>query len=250
MNSLGENPNGGDGLSAEVTRPPEPTISAVLIVPEIPIAPLPSDLSSVPRKRPREEQPTPMGQESDLRRPASSLKTNGDRPSQHAGAGNKADGGRYNVSMRLSRALSGFTNLIFNSRIVPGISNVKRKRLRPGKLSPRRPVPDHILKPPYVNTGQSPGISTGIEVHDQKGIECMKASIVKASMHENFVWSVDSATNELSLFHCAFGVLFLLFFRAVAMFSSCQKEHVGCSSTRTFSKTSMSSRCSCTHEWS
>ncbi|CAN1191420.1 hypothetical protein LINPERHAP2_LOCUS41046 [Linum perenne] len=124
-------------------------------------------------------------------------------------------GGRYNVSMRLSRALSGFTNLIFNSRIVPGISNVKRKRLRPGKLSPRRPVPDHILKPPYVNTGQSPGISTGIEVHDQKGIECMKASIVKASMHENFVWSVDSATNELSLFHCAFGVLFLLFFRCI-----------------------------------
>ncbi|CAN1854632.1 Methionine aminopeptidase 1D, chloroplastic/mitochondrial [Linum perenne] len=78
--------------------------------------------------------------------------------------------------MRFSRALSGFTNLIFNSRIVPGTSNIKCKRLRPGKLSPRRPVPDHILKPPYVNTGQSPGISTGIEVHDLKGIECMRAS--------------------------------------------------------------------------
>ncbi|CAN0883833.1 Methionine aminopeptidase 1D, chloroplastic/mitochondrial [Linum grandiflorum] len=82
-------------------------------------------------------------------------------------------GGRIHVSMRFSRALSGLTNLILNRRIAP---EVKRKRLQPGKLSPRRPVPDHILKPTYVNSAQSPGISSGPEVHHQKGIECMRAS--------------------------------------------------------------------------
>ncbi|KAD3640925.1 hypothetical protein E3N88_30148 [Mikania micrantha] len=56
------------------------------------------------------------------------------------------------------------------------LPNSTRKRLKPGKLSPRRPVPDHILKPPYVASKKPPGITTGAEVHDEKGMECMRAS--------------------------------------------------------------------------
>lgn len=56
------------------------------------------------------------------------------------------------------------------------LSNNKRKPLKPGKVSPRLPVPDHILKPPYVNSQQPPGIASGPEIHDEKGIECMRAS--------------------------------------------------------------------------
>lgn len=62
------------------------------------------------------------------------------------------------------------------SRNLDGVSDTKRKRLRPGKVSPSRPVPDHILRPPYVNTQQPPGIASGLEVHDKKGIESMRAS--------------------------------------------------------------------------
>lgn len=56
------------------------------------------------------------------------------------------------------------------------VADGKRKRLRPGKISPCRPVPDHILRPPYVGSRQPPGIASGPEVHDEKGIECMRAS--------------------------------------------------------------------------
>lgn len=52
----------------------------------------------------------------------------------------------------------------------------KRKRLRPGKVSPPRPVPHHIPRPHYVDSLQLPGIASGPEVHDKKGIECMRAS--------------------------------------------------------------------------
>lgn len=51
-----------------------------------------------------------------------------------------------------------------------------RKRLKPGKVSPRRPVPEHIQTPPYVKSKKPPGIASGPEVHDEKGIECMRAS--------------------------------------------------------------------------
>ncbi|XP_044470769.1 methionine aminopeptidase 1D, chloroplastic/mitochondrial-like isoform X2 [Mangifera indica] len=84
--------------------------------------------------------------------------------------------GRKWVSLQLPRTFSGLTNLLFNRRNLDDVPNTKRKRLRPGKLSPSRPVPDHIPRPPYVNTWQAPGIASGPEVHDEKGIECMRAS--------------------------------------------------------------------------
>ncbi|KAI9166126.1 hypothetical protein LWI28_026675 [Acer negundo] len=81
--------------------------------------------------------------------------------------------GRQRVSMQTSRTLSGLTNFLFNRR---NLDEKKRKKLRPGKVSPYRSVPDHILRPPYVNSRQPPGIASGPEVHDEKGIECMRAS--------------------------------------------------------------------------
>ncbi|KAF8023148.1 hypothetical protein BT93_F0596 [Corymbia citriodora subsp. variegata] len=77
--------------------------------------------------------------------------------------------------MQLSRSLSGLTDLLFNRRN-EDVADGKRKRLRPGKISPCRPVPNHILRPPYVGSRQPPGIASGPEVHDEKGIECMRAS--------------------------------------------------------------------------
>ncbi|CAN6698371.1 unnamed protein product [Malus baccata var. baccata] len=76
---------------------------------------------------------------------------------------------------QLPRKFSGLTNLLFNGRNVDTVVN-KRKRLRPGKISPQHPVPDHIPRPPYVKSKKSPGIASGPEVHDEKGIECMRAS--------------------------------------------------------------------------
>lgn len=52
----------------------------------------------------------------------------------------------------------------------------KRRRLRPGKVSPPRLVPKHIQRPPYVKSKTPPGIASGPEVHDEQGIECMRAS--------------------------------------------------------------------------
>ncbi|KAG7011199.1 Methionine aminopeptidase 1D, chloroplastic/mitochondrial [Cucurbita argyrosperma subsp. argyrosperma] len=83
-------------------------------------------------------------------------------------------GGKH-VSMQLSRTLSGLANL-FNRRNLDEMQNMNRKRLRPGKVSPPRPVPDNIPRPPYVKSKRPPGIASGPEIHDEKGIECMRAS--------------------------------------------------------------------------
>ncbi|PSR87987.1 Methionine aminopeptidase [Actinidia chinensis var. chinensis] len=84
--------------------------------------------------------------------------------------------GRKHVSMQLSRSFSGLTDLLFNRRNLDELPGTERKRLRPGKLSPRRPVPAGIQRPPYVKSQKPPGIASGPEVHDQKGIDCMSAS--------------------------------------------------------------------------
>lgn len=62
------------------------------------------------------------------------------------------------------------------SRTLDELPNSKRKHLQPGKLSPLRLVPQHIKRPPYVNSQQAPGIASGPEVHNREGIECMRAS--------------------------------------------------------------------------
>ena len=61
-------------------------------------------------------------------------------------------------------------------RKIDDLTNSKRKRLKPGKVSPPRTVPKHIIRPPYVKSKAQPGIASGPEVHDEQGIECMRAS--------------------------------------------------------------------------
>lgn len=56
------------------------------------------------------------------------------------------------------------------------LADSKRQRLRPGKVSPIRPVPNHIPKPPYVKSRKPPGIASGPEIHNERGIACMRAS--------------------------------------------------------------------------
>lgn len=76
--------------------------------------------------------------------------------------------------MQLPKTFCSFVDLLFNKRNQD--VNDKRKRLRPGKVSPRLSVPDHIPKPPYVTSQQPPGIASGPEIHDERGVECMRAS--------------------------------------------------------------------------
>ena len=52
----------------------------------------------------------------------------------------------------------------------------KRPPLRRGRVSPRLPVPDHIPKPPYVDTSELPEISSEHQIHDSEGIARMKAA--------------------------------------------------------------------------
>lgn len=84
--------------------------------------------------------------------------------------------GTLNASKRLSRTLCNLTDLLFNRRKQEDLLNNKRNRLCPGKVSPCLHVPDHIPRPSYVNSHHSPGIASGPEVHDERGIECMRAS--------------------------------------------------------------------------
>lgn len=43
-------------------------------------------------------------------------------------------------------------------------------------MSQRLPVPDHILKPPYVGTNILPEISKEYQIHDSEGISHMRAA--------------------------------------------------------------------------
>lgn len=52
----------------------------------------------------------------------------------------------------------------------------KRQPLRRGKVSGRLPVPDHILKPPYVNSSVLPELSSEPQIHDEEGIARMRAA--------------------------------------------------------------------------
>nr|DAD35279.1 TPA_asm: hypothetical protein HUJ06_005919 [Nelumbo nucifera] len=72
-------------------------------------------------------------------------------------------------------------NLVIISKRISGLEEamrIKRRRppLRRGKVSPRLPVPDHIPKPPYLNTTLLPELSSEHQIHDAEGIPHMKAA--------------------------------------------------------------------------
>ncbi|KAJ4753258.1 Methionine aminopeptidase [Rhynchospora pubera] len=85
--------------------------------------------------------------------------------------------GNKQVSMQHRRVLCNLFDILFNrSNKEDDILDGKCKRLRPGKLSPHLTVPDHIMRPPYIDSRWSPQISKGAEIHDETGIEGMCAS--------------------------------------------------------------------------
>lgn len=69
-------------------------------------------------------------------------------------------------------------------------------------MSPSRPVPDHIPRPSYVNTWQAPGIASGPEVHDEKGIECMRASGRLAAQVLEYAGTLVKVNNDSFGFCC------------------------------------------------
>ncbi|XP_066322674.1 methionine aminopeptidase 1D, chloroplastic/mitochondrial-like isoform X3 [Miscanthus floridulus] len=85
--------------------------------------------------------------------------------------------GSRRVAYQATRTLCNLVDILFNRRSRDDAPENNPRRLRPGKVSPRLSVPNHIQRPPYVNSRQQrPGMNNGPEIHDEKGIECMRAS--------------------------------------------------------------------------
>ncbi|CAD5192914.1 methionine aminopeptidase 1B, chloroplastic-like [Musa acuminata AAA Group] len=79
----------------------------------------------------------------------------------------------------VSRKLSGLEEAmrIRRSRELQSSGKAtKRPPLRRGKVSGPLPVPEHILRPPYVGTKLLPEISSEHQIHDEEGIDRMKAA--------------------------------------------------------------------------
>ncbi|KAK7321137.1 hypothetical protein VNO77_31445 [Canavalia gladiata] len=62
----------------------------------------------------------------------------------------------------------------------------KRPPLRHGRISPCRPVPDHIPRPPYVGSNTLPGIASKHQIQDSDGIAKMRAACELAARVLNF----------------------------------------------------------------
>ncbi|KAG2654227.1 methionine aminopeptidase 1D, chloroplastic/mitochondrial-like [Panicum virgatum] len=84
--------------------------------------------------------------------------------------------GSRRMAYQATRTLCNLVDILFNRRSQDDAPENNPRRLRPGKVSPRLSVPNHIQLPPYVNSRQRPGVTNGPEIHDEKGIECMRAS--------------------------------------------------------------------------
>ncbi|AQK75146.1 Methionine aminopeptidase 1D chloroplastic/mitochondrial [Zea mays] len=85
--------------------------------------------------------------------------------------------GSRRLAYQATRTLCNLVDILFNRRNQDDAPENNPRRLRPGKVSPRLSVPNHIQRPPYVNSRQQrPGMNNGPEIHDENGIECMRAS--------------------------------------------------------------------------
>lgn len=158
--------------------------------------------------------------------------------------------GRNHVSMQLPKTLSGLTDFLFNKRcafyslpVAPFLSltpfptimhdfvfllllNIyscrnldqvsmsRRKPLRPGKVSPPRPVPAHIQRPPYVKSRRPPEVASGAEVHDERGIECMRASGRLAALVLEYAGTLVKV-----ILQCSWSLTFLSYYFSFRLFS-------------------------------
>ncbi|KAK2429812.1 methionine aminopeptidase 1A [Trifolium repens] len=76
----------------------------------------------------------------------------------------------------------------------------KWRPLRRGKVSPRLPVPDDILRPPYVGSDILPEIGSEYQIHDSDGIAKMRAAGELAARVLNFAGTLvrpSVTTNEI-----------------------------------------------------
>ncbi|PWA52957.1 Peptidase M24A, methionine aminopeptidase, subfamily 1 [Artemisia annua] len=76
----------------------------------------------------------------------------------------------------------------------------RRLPLRRLKVSPRLPVPDHILKPPYVSSKLLPEIASEFQIHDEEGIAHMRTACELAARvleHAGTLVRPSVTTNEI-----------------------------------------------------
>ncbi|XP_010554243.1 PREDICTED: methionine aminopeptidase 1B, chloroplastic [Tarenaya hassleriana] len=76
----------------------------------------------------------------------------------------------------------------------------RRPPLRRGRVSPRLSVPDHIPRPPYVESGILPEISTEFQIPDPEGLAKMKAACELAARVLDFAGTLvrpSVTTNEI-----------------------------------------------------
>ncbi|EPS74094.1 methionine aminopeptidase, partial [Genlisea aurea] len=72
--------------------------------------------------------------------------------------------------------------------------------LRRGRVSPRLPVPDHIPKPPYVDSKSLPDISTEHQIHDSEALVKMRTACELAARVLDFAGTLvrpSITTNEI-----------------------------------------------------
>ncbi|XP_074583188.1 methionine aminopeptidase 1B, chloroplastic-like [Curcuma longa] len=103
----------------------------------------------------------------------------------------------------VSRKLSGLEEAvrIQRSRELHGsIKLRKRPPLRRGKVSGKLPVPDHICRPPYVDSGLLPELSREHQLHDDEGISRMMAACKLAARVLDYAGTMvrpSVTTNEI-----------------------------------------------------
>eukprot|EP00897_Mesotaenium_endlicherianum_P001299 jgi/Mesen1/1197/ME000128S00171 len=98
------------------------------------------------------------------------------RPSEDGGSrGHRAPGSPVNVEAKKG---FGFGQLLANNgKVVDEVAaGKKRQPLKRGRVSPKLEVPPHILRPPYADSGKHPAWSDENQVHDEQGIERMRAA--------------------------------------------------------------------------
>ncbi|XP_031096642.1 methionine aminopeptidase 1B, chloroplastic [Ipomoea triloba] len=91
---------------------------------------------------------------------------------------------------------------IRRERELLGSSNNPKRRLplKRGRVSPRLPVPDHILKPPYVGSRELPEIANEHQIHDAEGIAHMRAAgelAARVLEHAGTLVRPSVTTNEI-----------------------------------------------------
>jgi methionyl aminopeptidase len=79
---------------------------------------------------------------------------------------------RLDVVAKARRGLSELLSI--NGKVPESVG--KRAPLKPGLLSPPRPVPAHIPRPPYADTGALPDWDSTPQFHDAAGLEKMRAA--------------------------------------------------------------------------